>query len=63
MDKNLSVRLNREELEKLQAFSRTHKVSKSDAIRQLILMAPREQPVTEKPTEANKEECVALGGL
>lgn len=63
MDKNLSVRLNQEEFEELEAFCRMHKVSKSDAIRQMILLAKREQPVTEKSREEITDACVASGGL
>ena len=63
MDKNLSVRLSQEEFEELEAFCRMHKVSKSDAIRQMILLAKREQPVSQKPREASKEACIDLGRL
>ena len=63
MDKNLSVRLNQAELDDLQTFCRVHKVTKSDAIRQMISIAKREQPVTEKPREVVAYACVASGRL
>lgn len=63
MDKNLSVRLNHAELDELETFCRMHKVSKSDAIRQMILLAKRQQPANAKPKEASKEACIDLGGL
>lgn len=63
MDKNLSVRLNQAELTELKEFCRVHKVRKSDAIRQMILMAKRQQPANANPKEASKEACIDLGGL
>lgn len=61
MEKNLSVRLNLSELEQLKTFCSDHKVSKSDAIRQMIMLTKKKEGGSEKNNEARRSVWATLG--
>ncbi|AWR96173.1 ribbon-helix-helix protein, CopG family [Acidianus sulfidivorans JP7] len=54
----ITVKMDDELIEKLDFYAKTHKVSRSEAIRQAILKYIRENAVKKREEEKEKEELI-----